>query len=71
MNLRLMGTPREVNAAVAALRDCPNLRLVSVSEAYPNRGADARVRVSITALHLTDPTGIDRPESPPDPEVTR
>ena len=49
VDIRLMGLPTEVQDTVEVLLTCSALRVVSVSRPYPNRGADARVRVFVAA----------------------
>lgn len=49
MNIRLMGRPEEVDAAVARLRAAFPV-VVSVSDPYPCRGADTRVRVYVEVI---------------------
>jgi hypothetical protein len=51
MNIRVMGLPGEVRAAVAALTACPLVRVIEVHGPYANRGDDERVRMYVTALH--------------------
>lgn len=58
MKIRLVGTPAEVLAALAALHDLPTLDVAAVSTAYPCRhghgGLDGQVRVYVEAYVITD-----------------
>lgn len=59
VQIRFMGDPSEVDAAIAALRASERVRLVDVSDRYPNRGGSGQVRVYARAL-LVEPTSSDR-----------
>jgi hypothetical protein len=50
MQIRVMGLPVEVDAAVAALRGCEQLALVQVDGPYLNRGDSTQVRLYVRAL---------------------
>jgi hypothetical protein len=55
MKIRIIGTPDEVRAAVAALRACqvPQLDVTGVSDPYPVRSNPAHVRVYVDAQEAT------------------
>lgn len=59
MNIRLHGTKEECAYGVNALMLAPGMRLVSVSEPYPDRGASTLVRVYVEA-RLDDQPGSVR-----------
>ncbi|NJC70837.1 hypothetical protein HC031_14085 [Planosporangium thailandense] len=50
MQIRVMGTPAETDAAVALLRTSERIAVVSISAPYPNHGHSSQVRVYVTAL---------------------
>jgi ADP-ribose pyrophosphatase len=58
VQIRFMGVPTEVDAAITALRASDRVRLIDVSDRYPNRGS-GQVRVYARAL-LVEPTSSDR-----------
>ena len=49
MKIRLTGLPAEIDQAIKALRDLPDLDVIQVDGPYPNRGDSRMVRVYIEA----------------------
>lgn len=47
LDVRLMGSPEEIDVAIAELRTLPKLRILKVSGPRPNRDDDG-VRVYVT-----------------------
>jgi hypothetical protein len=62
MKLRIHGTPEECRQAVEALTGI--FRVVSVSDAYPDRGASVLVRVYLD-IRLDDPPAALRDPGQP------
>lgn len=60
MQIRLMGLPNEVQAAVAALRATERLDVVEVSGECPCRGDSRQVRVYVRALVRSADPGVTR-----------
>jgi hypothetical protein len=54
MDLRIVGTPEEVQTTVAALRAAQQLAVVRISDPYPTRGESRQSRVYVTALMRQD-----------------
>lgn len=48
LDIRLMGDPKEIEAAIAEIKTLPRFRVLKVSKPYPNRGDDGvRVYVNV------------------------
>ena len=47
MKIRLTGLPAEIDQAIKALRDLPDLDVIQVDGPYPNRGDSRMVRMYI------------------------
>lgn len=58
MKLRIMGTTDEVAAVIVAVRGLPDVEVLEVSSAMPNRGDSRLVRVYVEARLLPTAGGV-------------
>jgi hypothetical protein len=49
MKIRMTGLPAEIDQAIKALRDIPDLDVIQADSPYPNRGDSRMVRMYIEA----------------------
>lgn len=68
MQIRILGLPAEVDAAIDALRRSEGLAVVAISQPYPWRGDTRQVRRCVTALTVAD---LPSPRPPATPDRRR